>query len=238
MTRSMRAHVLCAMLAAGAFAGGLSATGTAVAQPTLLYKWDGCYVGGFFAPILGSNAWVNATDGFLGTVQGGGVSGGGQIGCNHRYGVIVLGIVAEGGISNFQGEFRARGWDFTGRVQGYEWLAGRVGVTTGADDQSLWYIKAGIAAAQYRSTSFWPELGNAFFQNNSTRFGPGVGVGFETVVAPSWTLMFEFSGYFFGSTTVTLTSNNNFVPLYPVTLNQSTVYSMKLGLNYHLGSAF
>jgi hypothetical protein len=228
MGRAISRHALRALL----LAAGMLGCGTSNSAVAQLYNWSSCYIGGSGGISFGSSGWSNPTDGFLGTVQGSGVNIGGQAGCDRQFGQGVFGLVLDAGVSSFQGEFRAFGWDFRSRLQGYQWAAVRVGVASGPDNGSLWYLKAGVAATQYRSTSFWPELNDAFFQNNTTLWGPGVGVGFERYIAPNWSIATEFSGYFHGNRTVTLTSNTPIVPVYQVQLGQSATYSLTFRANY------
>jgi outer membrane immunogenic protein len=233
MGRVIRAHVLRAMLAAAGMLGcGMSNSALAQA-PT---PWTGCYIGGSGGMSWGSSSWSNPRDGFLGTVQGGGVNIGGQTGCDWQFGQFVLGGVFDGGVSSFEGERTALGWDFIGRIQGYQWVAARVGVTSGPDNSGLWYLKGGVTATQYSITSIWPEMHNAYFHNNITLWGPGVGVGFEHFIGSNFTVATEFSGYYHGNSTVNLTSNTPIVPLYTVQLGQSVTYSWTFKLNYRFNA--
>jgi outer membrane immunogenic protein len=204
------------------------------AQNGPVYNWSGFYLGVEFGGGFGDNPWSNPDDGFLGRTPLAGVIFAGGAGYNFQFGQMVFGIEAYVAHSSVQGEFRKFGWDFAGRLESYESVTGRVGFTSGADGGALYYARGGVAWAQYRFTSDWPEI-QTFFEANRTLTGWAVGLGYERAISADWRIKAEFTHFNFGSSTADLMPNRPGIPSYRVDLDNWSVNKLSVGVNYRLG---
>ena len=208
-----------------AFAGGLglaaavaSCSGTATAAdlplarapvapvasaPAAIYTWTGLYIGGQIGGGAGRSSWSDPFTGGSNTfTSGAGFLGGGQIGANYQWNVLVLGVEGD---FNWTG-MKGNGGDFLGDAIGTEtqWtstVAGRVGA---AFNRLLIYGKGGAAFARDRST--FTDLAGNSASSAFARTGWTAGVGLEYGITANWSAKIEYDYLSFGSQPLNFTT--------------------------------
>ena len=193
-------------------------------------SWGGWYVGVWTGWGFASSSWSDPENGFLGTANMNGLILGGYTGYNWVHGNYVVGIEGGAAWSDVHAGFNAEGWSFGGYIKGLEELRARLGVTTGPNSSSLWYGTVGVAAAQYKAISDWPEI-DAHFEANKTFGGFTVGAGYEYRFTPNLSWRLEYSYYNFGSRGLNLTSNTDFEQIYHVDLSHLQMSTVTFGVN-------
>src|SRR5262249_41433557 len=183
--------------------------------PVPVYTWTGCYVG----PSAGNSSGTSqhfTTAGSIVTGPGGGpvaggpitdrfnlsgFIGGGQIGCNWQWGVLVFGVEADGSATNKEGQafetplepFLPGSSNFVSQTQ-ERWLVtarGKLGWTI--LDKTMVYGTGGGAWAKIDTSEFL--AGRAFgtgHQESNTRSGWTVGGGLEYALGYGWSAKGEF----------------------------------------------
>jgi outer membrane immunogenic protein len=207
----------------------------------------------FFSP-PGSPVAVDQNVGFI---------GGGQIGCDYQFAANWV-VGARGDFSWAHIDGQASDPFFTGKNGGpitltakTDALASATGRLGYAWDRAMLYGIGGVAWAHdkygIQNLPFWGAGTSANFCGPSlpasvpcnptgteTRLGWTVGVGVEWAFADSWSVLFEFNHYDFGTRSVTVTDPNGFslggvVSLSgPVEVKQR-IDAVKIGINYRLG---
>ena len=211
-----------ALVAAGGQAADLSATLPLKAPPASIdYDWTGLYVGGHVglstghsnwilkplaggAPVAGSFGLYQSPNAFT---EGGSFFEGVQVGYNFMLpNRMVLGIEGDGsfpafpdpsgltigGISNFTSPTFGAG-TFSETLLSSGTLRGRIGYAPG---HWLFYATGGVAWTYNQQTLTQVATGNAE-DRFLWRFGWAAGAGFETPIAPNWTVRGEYlwTGY-------------------------------------------
>src|SRR5215470_1317580 len=244
-----------------------------VRQPPLfaLPAWSGCYVGVNLGGVTGRDRdnWTRITEtgdvgapgggslsGFAvgagtvipaaadGTLNGSGVTGGGQIGCIVQSGVWVWGAEADIQYTGLSGSRTATsvgtGTIVPGQISesfSSHWLStvrGRVGYATGP---VLFYGTGGVAFAgvNFADQICFPTAGfpgcNAA-SSNSTPVGFAVGGGIEWAFAPSWSVRAEYLWVDLGTTSFDSSFSNQAFSLSTITHNHHLTENIgRLGLN-------
>jgi outer membrane immunogenic protein len=195
----------------------------------------------------------------IGADQNAGFTGGGQIGCDYQVAANWV-FGARGDFSWAHIEGQASDPFFAGKNNGpitltakTDALASATGRLGYAWDRAMLYGLGGVAWAHdkyaVQGLAFW-GAGNSFNfcgpsipssvpcnpTGTETRLGWTVGVGLEWALADSWSVLFEFNHYDFGTRSVTLTDPNGFVgPVSgPVDVKQR-IDAVKFGINYRFG---
>jgi outer membrane immunogenic protein len=197
--------------------------------PAAIYNWTGFYlggqIGGGFAhsswsdPFSGGRDRFNSSAGFL---------GGGQVGANYQWKMLVLGVEGDFSWTGLKGS----GTDSLGdtlntNTQWTSTVTGRVGA---AFDRLLLYGKGGAAFARDQS-SFTDVIGNSA-ANSFTRTGWTAGVGLEYGISKNWSAKIEYDYLGFGSQPL------NFATATPTTFTSNSrldVQEVKAGINFRFG---
>lgn len=190
-------------LAAPAFAADLPARTYTKAPPPLpapIYDWTGFYIGGNggwgesrncvdldIAGVFDRDACLNKSGGLIG----------GQVGYRWQMGQFVVGLEAQGDwadISNSHISIFNSDIITTSKLDGLGLFTGQLGYTWGP---SLLYVKGGAAVTSNRFT-IADTVTLAAFDINTTRWGGTIGVGFEYLVTPNWSIGVEYDHLFMG----------------------------------------
>jgi outer membrane immunogenic protein len=218
-----------ALIGTPALAADMALKAPPLPPPT--WNWTGIYLGVAGGVGLGNTRQTDTTGVTSGSyVQGGGVLGG-TVGANYQIQNIVVGAEFDMSWANVDGTtsnplcsagggatcFTNLQWLNTDRL--------RLGV---AVDRLLPYITGGAAAASIQagqSSCATPIAGAIASCGTNTEWGWTVGGGLEAMVAPKWSVKFEYLYANFG----TQRSYTVFIPV-NVAENVSTV---RLGVDYH-----
>ncbi|MGP0095213.1 MAG: outer membrane protein [Xanthobacteraceae bacterium] len=186
------------------------------------WSWSGCYIG---ANVGGGWSQLNANDSVtaaaLATINGSGVVGGGQVGCDYQF--------ARGWVIGVEGEFEAA--DITGSSNGVAskipWLTtatARLGYAVAP--ATLLYVRGGGAWSTDDITGT-PLVATATGTDN--RSGWTVGGGIEHKLWSNISGFVEYNYVDFGTKNVTLT-NTATVPSV-----KENVQEVLVGLNFRFG---
>jgi outer membrane immunogenic protein len=176
-----------------------------------------------------------------------GVIGGGQAGYNWQMSQWLFGLEADiqaSGIKGSTGQtlsiptFDTTSTGVTKSIDWFGTFRGRVGVL--ATPQWLFYATGGLAYGQTRTSFTTTDLTFGCFPfgslcatgaSSSVRAGWTVGAGTEAMLAPNWSVKFEYLYVDLGRRSLDIPSFT-----VPVTFNTSTVFReniVRVGLNYH-----
>ena len=166
---------------------------------------------------------------------------GGQVGCDYQTGGVVFGVQGQFDWTQMKGRFHdaVTGiFDETAEVRWYATATGRVGYAI--TPSSLFYAKGGAAWINNRyqdigvagsfALSAAVPCNTVDFSPTSTRLGWTVGLGFEYMLGPNWSVFLEYDYLNFG------TANIAFAGTVPVNSFQIAqhVQTVMLGLNFRL----
>jgi outer membrane immunogenic protein len=197
--------------AAPAFAADLPARTYTKAPPPMLapiYDWTGFYIGGNAGWGEAHDCWnvipvggVLFNDGCLN--KSGGLVGG-QLGYRWQLGQAVFGLEAQGDWADIKSthvSFFDPTVTTSTKVDGLGLFTGQIGYSWGP---SLLYVKGGAAVTsnQFALVTNVPPIVAASV--DSTRWGGTVGVGFEYLFYPNWSVGIEYDHLFMGH------NNNSF----------------------------
>ena len=174
-----------------------------------------------------------------------GALGGLQLGYNHQFNWLVVGVEGNFSWAGVKNDFPCFGFGDQICSSTAEWfasVAGRVGVTTGP---ALFYGKGGLAWVHDRFTNLATcsgsqptssggipaACGDQFFSNQN-RPGWLVGGGFEYRFAPNWSTFVEYNYMDFGSWSAPFSDGAN--GFFTEEIHQR-VNIVKVGLNYYFG---
>jgi outer membrane immunogenic protein len=243
--RAMRYKIASLAAAAIAFGGVQVASAADMAvkarpmvAPVATYTWTGCYIGVHLGGV-----WTRAdvTDtvpyaaasvpGAVTSVNGAGVIGGGQVGCDYQFDSIVVGVEIDGG---YMGAAHtdlltgtASGTRVGTRDGAFMDFTARVGVAVW--NQTLLYVKGG-AAYRNRLADFSTVTGSfSSVSFTDSRWGWVVGGGVEYMFAPHWSVRGEYLHRDFRNADFTVF--NAVGTPFPF-LEKVTADSVTVGLNY------
>jgi outer membrane immunogenic protein len=199
-------------MAAPAFAAALPARTYTKAPPPMMpapiYDWTGFYIGGNAGWGEAHDCWnvipvggVLFNDGCLS--KSGGLVGG-QLGYRWQWGQAVFGLEAQGDWADIKSTHISL-FDPTvttsTKVDGLGLFTGQIGYSWGP---SLLYVKGGAAVTsnQFALVTNVPPIVAASV--DSTRWGGTVGIGFEYLFTPNWSVGIEYDHLFMGH------NNNSF----------------------------
>jgi outer membrane immunogenic protein len=197
--------------------------------PAAIYSWTGIYIGGHAGAGFSGSSWTDPFTGGNNTFNSGaGFLGGGQIGANYQFNMLVLGVEGDfswtglkGGGTDSIGEAINTNTNWTSTV------TGRVGA---AFDRLLVYGKGGLALAQDHSSL--TDLGGNSANTTFMRTGWTVGAGLEYGITKNWSAKIEYDYLNFGSQTLNFST-----PLQPAYSSSATlnVQEIKAGVNFRFG---
>jgi outer membrane immunogenic protein len=215
---------LTAMRASAAFAGDIEPGRSVVAPPPAppAFSWSGFYVGVHGGNGWGSSHWTLTSAippsafpivGTQENMRSSGILGGVQFGFNHQFGNWVAGLEAElslidsdsGATVLLPGTLAVE----TGRSQ-TNWLATFTARGGYAFDRSLFYVKGGLAGAEFKDTAWAEDVAANFFNfGNQTdaHLGWTIGAGYEYAILDNWTAKIEYSYLDFGTTSEPFAGN-------------------------------
>src|SRR3984893_8077696 len=214
--------------------------------PSASQTWTGVYVGAHVAGGWGQTNWNSAT-GLLGALsdsvfaQSGTANGfviGGQIGANYQIGAWVMGVEADAGWADIDGNARcatsgAIATSFTchTRIDGLGTLTVRYGETFG---NLLVYGKGGAAWDREEHQAVEGlQTPTTIFSGNATRWGWTVGAGLEYAFTPAWSGKVEYDYLSFGNANVDMSDGFGNTSNVGISQGLSVV---KMGFNYKLGA--
>ncbi len=179
--------------------------------------WTGCFLGGNAGTGWSNWTYSNATDnptvpGNRGNILANDVIAGGQVGCDYQAGELVLGVQGLFDWTQMQGRFHdavTGVFDETAQSRWFATATGRVGYA--ATPASLFYARGGVAWINNKyqdigvNGSFVCGGGNCNTVDSSptsTRLGWTVGLGFEYMLGPNWSVFLEYDYMNFGNPTI------------------------------------
>lgn len=165
--------------------------------------WTGCYaggnVGGGWNRLSGFNPTLNAN---YGTIDGSGVAGGGQIGCDYGFNSFVVGVEGMLDWSRIKGDglnpSGAVPITNNGTIPWFATLTGRIGYV--AAPSLLVYAKGGGAWIKDNITTNVTATGVPIAISSFTGSGWTVGGGLEYMFAPHWSVFVEYNYMSFART--------------------------------------
>lgn len=131
--------------------------------------------------------------------------GGLQVGADHQIGVLVLGVVIDGSLGNFESSSVTRmdydtDWAMQSSIEGFGSARARLGFTTG---NLMLYATGGVAFAQVETAmqtiSITGPVTMSELSDDSWHVGYVIGAGAEWQFAPGWSFGLEALHYDFGS---------------------------------------
>lgn len=240
------------------------------------WNWTGFYVGGHLGAGWARKEWSDL-DGFdLGSHNAIGVLGGFQAGFNYQVGRIVLGIEGQYSFADLKGDhensysfsaadtlffhgfpiasrfFHADVHDrFSTKVENIATIAARIGLVSGPQDRTLWYVKGGAAYARdnFKVSETFSAVACADFlllhacqaanggftaSANQSRWGWMVGTGLEFGLFDNWSAKVEYNYLDLGNKTVNFTIADCREDCSFDTKVDQTIHVVKFGLNYRL----
>jgi outer membrane immunogenic protein len=200
-----------------------------VSAPAAIYNWTGLYIGGHAGVGFGSSSWSDPFTGGNNTFNtGAGFLGGGQIGANYQWKMLVVGVEGDFSWTDLKGSGAdSLGDSINTNTQWTSTVTGRVGA---AFDRLLIYGKGGAAFA--RDQSGFTDLAGNSASNAFTRTGWTAGVGLEYGITKNWSAKFEYDYLGFGSQQL------NFTTATPTTISSNArldVQEIKAGINFRFG---
>jgi outer membrane immunogenic protein len=196
--------------------------------PPAPYNWTGCYVGAHFGSLFLQKDW-----GPLGSHDGTGLVGGGQLGCNYQVSPMwVIGIQGDLATTTDSSGTSADQVNIGLTDQSKaEWISSVTGRVGYAWDRLLSYAKGGGAWTHDKYDILFPD-NSTFASASETRSGWTVGAGFEYALTNNFTMFFEYNYYDFGTKTVGFTAVNGATGLVDIRERESLV---KVGANWKFG---
>lgn len=251
--------------------------GPAVAPPPPLWNWTGLYLGGHLGAGLSRNQFSEGTctPNFFGVCRaigtssdlshnGLGILGGVQVGYNWQFSnsPVVIGIEGTYSFADLKGDHQNSVSFFTSpffddlelgqervasQTRGIATIVGRLGIASGPQDRTLWYVKGGAAWANTKLSAngsySLSVLSDRFpiitsFDGASKRWGWTVGTGVEFGLFDNWSAKIEYDYLDFGTKDVALNGNACDIQTgdcvavsRSVSLNQQ-IHMAIVGLNY------
>jgi outer membrane immunogenic protein len=219
------------------------------------FTWTGCYiganVGGGWASTQASDttgvitgfSGVATPDSDLGSQTGGGIVGGGQLGCDYQIDRFVIGIQGIMDASSMKPSIAEPTGNFT-VDSSIPWIAtvtGRAGITV--VPTGLLYVKAGAAFMKNNLSTTITSAGATFIgvspgvvaSASYSASGWTAGGGFEWAFTDRWSVFAEYDYLDFGTPTVNFASSG--IPL-PAAFQlgvRQTVNVLMVGLNARFG---
>jgi outer membrane immunogenic protein len=193
-----------------------------------VYSWTGFYIGGHAGGGFANSSWSDPFTGGSNSFKSSGFVGGGQIGADLQFNMLVVGVEGDFSWTGLRGS----GTDSIGdtintKLDWTSTVTGRAGV---AFDRLLVYGKGGVAFARDQST-FTDTLANSS-SNSLTRTGWTAGAGLEYGLTKNWSAKVEYDYLGFGSQTLNFSTAA--VPSYSSNAKLD-VQEVKAGVNFRFG---
>jgi outer membrane immunogenic protein len=245
MKRLVLAVSLLGISAASALAADLPMKAP-VAAPAV-YDWSGIYFGGFGGWASSRDCWVVNQTALVGVIQPGinegcgnatGGVAGGSFGYRFQSGNLVAGMDAMGGWAGLSGSNTSLAAGLIGAAVTNQSKMDAFGLYTGhfglAWNNSLFYLKTGLAVTDNKYQGQFTGTGVAFDQANETRVGYAIGLGYEYGFTPNWSVGVEYNHFFMfnSANNLNLIGTNT---LSRVDTIQQDVDMVLLKVNYHFG---
>ncbi len=219
-------------------------------------NWSGFYIGvngGYAFSESATNGNLKATLGTsspaLNALEPEGGFGGGQIGINFQSGRnVVLGVEADiqgssikdgatTAYPNGTGNYGPLTYRSSYNIDWFGTVRGRLGY---AFDRTLVYATGGLAYGNvdYKGDFLFTGTGGtAMLSRNAVQTGYVLGGGIEHKLAPNWSVKAEYQFIDLGTQTVSHAISNE--PGNSVTTSyDANLHTVRVGLNYHVGSAY
>jgi opacity protein-like surface antigen len=214
----------------------------AVAAPA---NWSGLHIGTHTGAATGATEFPDVPG--LASIFGDrvrtiGSIGGVQVGYDHQFNSIVLGIEADvsaAGLDGtntcfaFSGNFSSA--NCRARIDALGSVTGRLGWAAGGDGRTLLYLRGGAAWAHDKiditindSFVFPPVIAGT----SVVRWGWTLGAGVEYALSPAWSAKLEYGYYCLGHANVATPYTLNGAAFFDATAQN--VHLIKLGMNYKL----
>jgi outer membrane immunogenic protein len=200
-----------------------------ISAPAAIYSWTGFYLGADLGAGFTHSSWSDPFSGGRDKFNtGAGFLGGGEIGANYQWKMLVVGVEADLNWTGLSGSGTdSLGDSISTNTQWTSTVTGRVGA---AFDRLLVYGKGGVAFARDQS-SFTDLAGNSA-SDAFTRTGWTGGLGLEYGITRNWSAKIEYDYLAFGSQPL------NFTTATPTTFSSSgrlDVQEIKAGINFRFG---
>ncbi len=261
-----------------AYAADLAAKARPLPPPPLpVWSWTGFYVGGHLGAGWSRNEF---SEGQVpgGSHNGLGPLGGFQVGYNWQTpnGPFLIGVEGDFSFADLKGDHQnsssaalaatvgcvddrfscsefvlSNGQErFSSKVKDTATITARIGVTSGPQDRTLWYVKGGAAWAKtdYADSASFSALlcinfpldsgcvasnGSNFSSGSSSRWGWTVGTGVEWALWDNWSTKIEYDFLDFGSHDVALNGRFANSDTFNRTVHvDQQIHQLKIGLNY------
>jgi len=238
----------CALLATVAVIG-FASIATAADMPVKArpmapvgYNWTGCYIGAHVGYGWGhaTNTDDPSSNWFLGQavdVNGNGLLGGGQIGCDYQFtSNFVIGIQGDLAAAGISGSTLVNAAPITVNAHAKtDWLGTVTGRLGYSFDSNLLYVKGGVAFAHDKYSGDWSAFGfSGTASGTDTRTGWLLGFGLEHAFDKNWSANIEYNYTGFGTHAVSFPVPPPGFGTYIGDISQR-IQTVKLGINYRFG---
>jgi len=183
--------------------------------PTPIYDWTGFYIGGnagwgeshsctdfvSVAGLITTDACVSKSGGLVG----------GQVGYRWQVGQAVFGLEAQGDWADIRSQHVSliNPTFLTGtKLDALGLFTGQIGYSWGP---SLLYVKGGAAVTSNTFNITNAFTGVSFTSTDATRWGGTVGIGWEYLITPNWSIGVEYDHLFMGHANVSFPLANPIV---------------------------
>ena len=174
--------------------------------PAVIYNWTGFYIGGnagwgeshsctdfvSVAGLITTDACVSKSGGLVG----------GQVGYRWQFGQAVFGLEAQGDWADIRSQHVSliNPTFLTGtKLDALGLFTGQIGYSWGP---SLLYVKGGAAVTSNTFDITNAFTGVSFTSTDATRWGGTVGIGWEYLITPNWSIGVEYDHLFMGHANV------------------------------------
>jgi outer membrane immunogenic protein len=221
-----------------AMVGGASAADLAVYNKAPVWSWTGCYVGGNVGGGW-SHADVSFTDGTpVATLNGNGIVGGGQVGCDYQFaGGWVIGVAGEFEAANIKG---SSGPTLTAPTQQIDsnipWIAtatARLGYAV--TPATLLYARGGAAWMRDNADVAVITPFTIAATGSENRSGWTVGGGIEHKFWSNMSGFVEYNYLGFGTRNLTFTGVGAFAGQTVTVAAKENIQEVLVGLNFRFG---
>jgi outer membrane immunogenic protein len=197
--------------------------------PAAIYNWTGFYIGGHAGAGFGNASWSDPFGGGNNTFNtGAGFLGGGQVGANMQFNMLVLGVEGDFSYTDLKGS----GTDSIGDTinTNTNWTSTVTGRIGAAFDRFLIYGKGGVAFA--RDQGGFTDLAGNSANDAITRTGWTAGAGLEYGITKNWSAKIEYDYLSFGPQALNFSTPTT--PLYSTNAGLN-VQEIKAGINFRFG---
>ena len=207
MVRGIIAFALTAM-ATSAIAADMPVRPLTVRPPPApVYLWTGCYIGGNIGWAQASAHLDDRIDGDDGRLSSSAFAGGGQIGCDYQFASNwvfgIQGLIDWTDIKRSRVSFIDSSFTLHREGNWFATVTARLGYLF--TPTFLFYVKGGWGFVNDEISVTTTESNTAVATANRNASGGDVGVGFEWMFTPNWTLWVEWDHIFLDHSSIELT---------------------------------